>query len=288
MIIRDPELDEVIRIAREAAEVVRGVYATELTVEEKGIHDPVTRADREADALIGALLVSAFPGEAIISEESVPESLEEVARRVSEPRVWFVDPLDGTREFTQRIPEYAVMIGLAVEGRAELGVVVMPATGELVAGRVGGAAFAEDAAGARRAIHVSAVSDPRQATVVTSRSHRPPLLDPLIEQLGVEKIVPCGSVGVKVARIVLGQADLYVHDGGGAKRWDSCAPEAVLRAAGGRFTDLEGNDVDYASAVLLLESGIIAGNEAMHDAALAAVARQRAGLPEPPKKAAGF
>ncbi len=207
----------------------------------------------------------------------MPASPAEVARRVASPRVWFVDPLDGTREFTERIGEFAVMIGLAVAGRAALGVVVMPATGEALAGRVSGGAFAEDGADdgarARRPLSVSAIDDPRLATIVVSRSHRPPLLDPLIARLGVGRVVPCGSVGVKVARLVLGQADLYVHDGGGAKRWDGCAPEAVLAAAGGRFTDLAGAPIDYsAGADLVLRGGIVATNGALHGLVLGAVA----------------
>jgi 3'(2'), 5'-bisphosphate nucleotidase len=269
----DPELDEVLRIARTAERHVRAIYGTAFTVELKAPGDPVTRADREASDMICAALAASFPGDAIISEESVPASPAEVARRVASPRVWFVDPLDGTREFTERIGEFAVMIGLAVGGRATLGAVVMPAGGEAIAGRVGASAFAEDAQGVRRPLSVSKVSDPRDATIVVSRSHRPPLLDPLIERLGIRKVVPCGSVGVKVSRLVLAQADLYVHDGGGAKRWDTCAPEAVLAAAGGRFTDLHGAPIDYASTDLVLRTGIVATNGALHDAVLSALPR---------------
>ncbi|WP_437719351.1 3'(2'),5'-bisphosphate nucleotidase CysQ [Sorangium sp. So ce448] len=267
----DPEIEEVIRIARAAERRVRAIYATAFTVELKGPGDPVTRADREASDIICESLAASFPGDAILSEEGVPEDPAEVARLVGSRRVWFVDPLDGTREFTEHIGEFAVMIGLAVAGRAVLGVVVMPADGEGIAGRVGGAAFAEDAQGARRPLSVSAVSDPREATIVISRSHRPPRLDPLLDRLGTGRIVPCGSVGVKVARIVLGQADLYVHDGGGAKRWDTCAPEAVLTAAGGRMSDLDGAPIDYRSDDLVLRRGIVATNGALHEAVLSAV-----------------
>ena len=268
------ELDEVIRIGRRAASEVRAIYATPFTVELKGPNDPVTRADRDANDLICAALERAFPGEAIIAEESVPSGEGEIARLVAEPRVWFVDPLDGTREFADRNGEFAVMIGLAVGGRAELGVVVMPTTGEAFAGRVGegGAfvpAFLEDAAGARRPLRVSSVADPRDATIVVSRSHLPASATPVIERLGITRVVPCGSVGVKVARIVTTAADLYIHGGGGAKRWDTCAPEAILIAAGGRFADLQGARTDYASPDLVQSTGILASNAALYDAVLA-------------------
>jgi 3'(2'), 5'-bisphosphate nucleotidase len=89
-----------------------------------------------------------------------------------------------------------------------------------------------------------------------------------IEKLGITRVIPCGSVGVKVARIALGAADLYVHDGGGAKRWDTCGPDAILTAAGGCFTDLAGAPIDYASPDLLVRTGILASNGRLHGAAL--------------------
>jgi 3'(2'), 5'-bisphosphate nucleotidase len=235
----------------------------------------VTRADREADELICAALAASFPGDAVLAEESVPESPAEVARLAASPRVWFVDPLDGTREFVDRNGEFAVMIGLAAGGRPVLGVLLMPVTGEAIAGRVP-AAFAEDERGARRPLSVSAVRDPREATLMVSRSRRPALLDPLIRRLGISRVVPCGSVGVKVSRLLLGQGDLYVHAGLGAKRWDTCAPQAVLEAAGGRFTDLSGAPIDYASPDLALRNGLIASNGALHEAVVEAAAAERA------------
>jgi len=275
----DPELEEVIRIARVAARRVTEVYATDFTVELKAPGDPVTRADRESNELVCSELSASFAGDAIVSEEAVPSSVAELERLVSSQRIWFVDPLDGTREFSQRIGEFAVMIGLAVAGEAALGVVAMPAQRLTIAGRVGGPAFAEDAQAVRRPLAVSAVRDPRKSTLVVSRSHRPPLVGALVEWLGFAHVVPSGSVGVKIARLVLGEAEVYVHDGGGAKRWDTCGPEAVLRAAGGRFTDLDGAAIDYGNPDLVLRRGIVASNGALHEAVLSACARTDASRP---------
>ncbi|WP_437327498.1 3'(2'),5'-bisphosphate nucleotidase CysQ family protein [Sorangium sp. So ce381] len=273
----DRELDEIVRIARAAAAIVMDVYATPFAVEMKGPGDPVTRADREANALICSALEAAFPGEAILAEESVPSG-DELAARLQKERVFFVDPLDGTREFADRNGEFAVMIGLAVRGRAALGVVVMPTTGEALAGRAGegGAAFLEARDGSRRPLRVSAVSAPADATLIISRSHRPKEIEPLLARLGISKVVPCGSVGVKIARIATGEVDLYVHGGGGAKLWDSCAPEAVLLGAGGSFTDLSGAPIDYTGPGLKLGRGIIASNGALQ-AAVVAAARSELG-----------
>ncbi|MGK3990026.1 3'(2'),5'-bisphosphate nucleotidase CysQ [Sorangium sp. So ce136] len=271
----DRELDEIVRIARAAAAIVMDVYATPFTVEMKGPGDPVTRADREANALICGALEAAFPGEAILAEESVPAA-DELAARFRQERVFFVDPLDGTREFADRNGEFAVMIGLSVRGRAALGVVVLPTTGEALAGRAdegggdGGFAFLEAKDGSRRPLRVSSVGAPADAALIVSRSHRPKELEPLVARLGITRVVPCGSVGVKIARIATAEVDLYIHGGGGAKLWDSCAPEAVLRGAGGRFTDLSGAPIDYAGPGLKLARGIIASNGALQDAVVAA------------------
>lgn len=261
----DRELDEVICIARLAAARVSEVYAAPFRVEMKGPGDPVTIADRDANEIICRALETAFPGDSILAEESVPDSPDEIARLSSKERVWFVDPLDGTREFADKNGEFAVMIGLAEGGRARLGVVLMPVSGEVFAGRIGGGAFIEDRAGARRPPQVSRVQDPKQATMVTSRSHRPAIVGPVEQRLGIPRVIPCGSVGVKIARIVLGQADLYVHGGAGAKRWDTAAPEAILEAAGGRFTDLAGAPIAYATSDLVQRTGILATNGLLHE-----------------------
>ena len=266
------ELDVAISIARRASALILEIYATPVTVELKGPDDPVTRADREANTLICEALAAAFPGDAIVAEESAPATPAETSALVRRERVWFVDPIDGTREFADRNGEFAVMIGLAIQGRAALGVVLMPTLGQALAGIVGGEAFCEDASGARRPLRVTTVQDPREATMMVSRSHRPRIVEPVIERLGIRKTVSCGSVGVKVARIALGEADLYVHGGRGAKRWDSCAPEAILLAAGGRFTDIEGELIDYAAADLMLDNGLVASNGALHDTVLAVTA----------------
>ncbi len=263
------ELDVAISIARRASSLILEIYATPFTVELKGPDDPVTRADREANTLICEALAAAFPDDAIVAEESAPATPAETSALVMRERVWFVDPIDGTREFADRNGEFAVMIGLAIKGRAALGVVLMPTLGQALAGIVGGEAFCEDASGARRPLRVTTVQDPREATMMVSRSHRPRIVEPVIERLGIHKTVSCGSVGVKVARIALGEADLYVHGGRGAKRWDSCAPEAILIAAGGRFTDIEGELIDYAAADLMLDNGLVASNGALHDTVLA-------------------
>lgn len=271
----DADLDIVLAVARRAAALVLEIYRGDFAVELKGPGDPVTRADREANQVICDELARAFPDAAVVAEESAPTDPAVLSALTRRDDVFFVDPLDGTREFVDRNGEFAVMIGRAFRGRARAGVVVVPVTGQALVGRLDdgrpAVAFVEERDGARRPLHPSTTSDPRQATLVSSRSHRPRVADRVRERLAPAREIVCGSVGVKVARVALGQADVYVHGGRGAKLWDSCAPEAILNAAGGRFTDLDGNPVDYAASELGLPRGIVATNGALHPAVLRAV-----------------
>lgn len=274
-VLVDAELETLIAIAKRACARVAELYREHrergVQVDMKGPGDPVTVADREANDIICDALAEAFPDAGVIAEESAPDDAARLAALASRPRVFFVDPLDGTREFVDQNGEFAVMIGLAVGGRAEAGVVVMPVDGRLVAGRVGEGAFVEDPSGERRSLDVSCTSRFDGATMVVSRSHRPPIIDPLRKRLGIGTLQPCGSAGVKIARIVLGQADLYVHAGPGMKHWDTCGPQAILEAAGGRMTDLRGQPFDYGSAEIRLQRGLVATNGHLHPGVLSAV-----------------
>lgn len=273
----DRELRILCDIAREASALVMKIYATDFAVEMKGPADPVTQADREANELICAALAKAFPEAAIVAEESAPGDEAELARLVAHERVFFVDPVDGTREFADKNGEFAVMIGLAERGVATVGVVAIPVTGQTLFGRVGLGAFrdsdafrAEHGEGTVERLRVTDLADPKRARAVVSRSHKSQKLVPILERLGVTNEITVGSVGLKVARVVTGEADLYVHPTRGAKKWDACGPAAILHAAGGRFTDLDGNPIDYAEAALPLDLGIAVTNGALHDQVIAA------------------
>lgn len=283
--ITDEELEILLAIGREAALRVMAVRSGgDIGLVLKGPDDPVTRADKLANAYIVAELVERFPDAGIVAEESVPDATV-LAELVSRERVFYVDPVDGTREFAHGLPEFAVMIGLAVNGRAEAGVLVIPAEGQALAGRIGGPAFSVLLeSDVRTDLRPSGITDTSLATVVVSRAHRPPELAPILERLGGPRELPCGSVGVKVARVANAKADLYVHPGRGAKKWDACAPEAVIRSAGGDLTDVFGERIDYASTELGMLCGMCASNGPLHPAATAAA---RAALLAPTEKGPG-
>src|SRR5215472_5746236 len=178
-------LEVALDAAREAAELVMRVYATPFAVDYKGVNDPVTQADREANALIVERLATAFPGVPVVAEESDPASFAGFGTATA---AWFVDPLDGTREFVARNGEFAVMIGLAEEGRATAGVVLCPAMGRTFMGGEGLGAYEIDAAGARRPVRASSTVAVEAASVVVSRSRRSAALDEVLTRLGVAEI----------------------------------------------------------------------------------------------------
>mgnify|MGYP001826232859 CR=1 FL=1 len=256
------DIADAARIARGAGSILMEVYATDFSVAYKAKADPVTEADTRANAYIVGELRQVFPDDGIVAEESPDRSAALLGGRC-----WYVDPVDGTKEFVARNGEFAVMLGLAVEGVATLGVVYQPVTDKLYAGVVGHGATLEQH-GAVRELRVSEVADPRQLRLVVSRSHRNRAVNAVISKLGILEEQQTGSVGLKAGLIAERQADLYLHISDKSSLWDACGPEAVLRAAGGRFTDIAGRPFRYGGTDMRNRSGILACNEAAFEAVL--------------------
>lgn len=266
------ELDVLIGIAAEAAAVVAEVYATPFEVEYKGPRDPVTIADRRANALIVERLMREFPGTPIVAEESDPETFADFREA---PAVFFVDPVDGTNEFVEHNPEFVVMIGL-LEGKTMThGVIHAPMLGTAWAGVVGLGAERIEATGARTPVAVTGVADLSQATIVSSRSHRSARLERALDALGVKGITAMGSAGLKGAAVARGLVDAHVAPHNGGKRWDAAAVDALVVAAGGMVTDAWGDPIDYRGLSLTNDRGIVASNGLIHGALLERLHRHR-------------
>ncbi len=264
-----------IRVARaaalEASARIIDLYGPGLEVRWKGENDPVTAADEASTRVILDHLGRGFPGEPVLIEERTDDR-----SRLGAPRVWIADPLDGTREFIDRIPEFSVMIGLAEGGRPVMGVVHVPLSGVTFAGSAGGPAVRIDPDGTVTELACKPVAEVADMRLVVSRSHRSEKITRAMEVLGITREVRSGSVGVKIARMVSGEADLYIHLGPGIKLWDGCAPEAILRAAGGCFTDPVGKAIDYNSESISCDGGILASS--LRDHSAIADALRRGGL----------
>jgi 3'(2'), 5'-bisphosphate nucleotidase len=263
-------LEVVLGTARRASALIMQVYAAPFDVDFKGADDPVTRADREANALICAALARDCPGVPIVAEESDPSAY---AGYASAPAAWFVDPLDGTREFVAKNGEFAVMIGLAEGGRPTLGVIVCPAFGRAFVGSSGVGAYEVALDGSRAPIHVSGAKALGEARLLMSRSRGSMALEELAARLGFAEVKRCGSAGVKATRIAAGEAEVYAQPGRAGALWDACAPEALVTAAGGAVTDARGTIIDYAAGELPNHHGFVATNAHLHPAVLDLLAR---------------
>ena len=234
-------LENVVKVAQRAGQVILDVYATDFAVRCKTDESPVTEADAKAEALIVAALRNLTPDIPVVAEEAV------AAGHV--PTVadcfWLVDPLDGTKEFVSRNGEFTVNIALINDGRPVLGVVLAPALGRLFAGAAGHGAFVTDAQG-RRPIRCRPV--PAEGlTVVASRSHGDAAaLDRFLEGRNVASLINAGS-SLKLCLIAAGEADLYPRLGR-TMEWDIAAGHAVLEAAGGMITSTSGEELRYAKA----------------------------------------
>jgi len=268
MIDRTKAAAVALQVAREAAEIVMGVYAAPFDVEFKAKDDPVTRADRESNELACDRLARAFPGVPIVAEESDPKAYAGFAQSDA---AWFVDPLDGTREFVARNGEFVVMIGLAEGGKATVSAIVVPTWGRAFVGIVGEGAWEVAADGARTPIRVSARSSLEGASFVVSRSRDPEGVRALAVSMGAREVVSRGSSGLKGVYVATGMHDVYLQPGNAGMRWDACATEALVRAAGGECTETDGGPFDYAGGELLNARGLLATNGALHAAVLAAL-----------------
>src|SRR4051812_41819364 len=218
------ELEVASRLAREAGALIRKLHATGLDVHKKAGDEPVTQADRDANALLVAGLQKEFPDYGILSEEAPDDG-----SRLVKERVWMIDPLDGTKDFIRGESGYATMIGLLVGDRPLVGVVYQPVGNRLYKATPAGGVVVTD--GVSQPLKVSEVRDPAQIRMVASKSHREPIIDQVRAELGITDELNVGSVGLKLGLIARGERDLYVNPSGHSKLWDACGPEALLVAA---------------------------------------------------------
>ncbi len=193
--------------------------------------------DQAADGLLQGLFQGAYPEDGILSEETV-----DTPDRLPKERVWILDPLDGTKEYSQDREDWAVHVALTVGGRCALGAVALPSIGEVLWGVCQPGA---ERGGATKGGDLVRGDSPQPAApkVIVSRSHTPPWVENFAKDMGAE-LMPCGSAGFKASRLLVGEADIYVHKIG-LKEWDTCAPETVARALGWHVCKLRGEEHVY-------------------------------------------
>ena len=241
----DKLTDSLARIAIEAGDVIMTIYAREFSVAEKEDRSPVTEADGAAEEVILTQLQSLTP--------DIPAVAEEAASEGNIPQVgelfYLVDPLDGTKEFINRNGEFTVNIALIDRGKPVAGVVYAPAIGRMFTGN-------SQSGAAQYQIEDSQLSNKREIKVrdasgkplvaIASRSHRDAKTEEYLNHYNISEIVAAGS-SLKFCLVATGEADIYPRHGR-TMEWDTAAGHAVLQAAGGDVTRLDGSPFLYGKA----------------------------------------
>jgi 3'(2'), 5'-bisphosphate nucleotidase len=181
-----------------------------------------------------AALAERRPGDAVLSEEGTDD-----LGRLDADRVWIVDPLDGTREFSEEgRTDWAVHVALWEKGNLAAGAVALPARGVTLV-TVPGGAVVRSWSGGDKPLRVPK-PDPGRLRIAVSRTRPPAFVEKLAGLLEPEvELVPIGSAGAKISAVLLGEVDAYVH-AGGQYAWDSAAPVAVALGAGAHASRIDG------------------------------------------------
>ncbi len=242
-------------VAAAAGAAIMDIYDGEFAVQRKQDNSPLTLADLESQRIILEALRTLTPGLPVLAEELANAPW---AERRHWREVWVVDPLDGTREFVKRNGEFTVNIALVIDHEPVLGCIGVPARRQLYWGVRGAGAFRRDPDGTTRRLQVSAPGEP--VRVAGSRSHTTPQTARFLQRLGEHTLLPVGS-SIKFCLIAQGDADLYPRFGP-TSEWDTAAGQALLEAAGGHVTRMDGHRLRYNCRESLENGDFIAFNHA--------------------------
>ncbi len=231
--------------------------------------DISTDTDRQAQAVILQHIHKVFPADALRAEEaqaalaSVPDS---------GARLWIVDPIDGTRGFARKNGEFSVMVAFVDAGIPAAGVVAEPAKQRLTYATRGAGCWKKDNT-SRDPVrcHVAQARDLRKAMVVQSHSRKGANPSKELQALRPARVMETYSAGIKLAIVARGEADLYLNTYDACHDWDICAGQVLVEEAGGRVTNLRGEEPRYGLPGAVQAHGLLASNRVLLDTALAAL-----------------
>ena len=233
--------------AIEAGVLIMNYYKADYEIRDKGYHNPVTTADHAADSYLKKVLMEARPEYGWLSEETVDSP-----DRLNKDRVWVVDPLDGTKEFIEGVPNFVVSVALVENGMPIVGVLYNPVTKETFT-----AAHGEGARLNGEKIQCTTKDDVPDMVILNSRSEtRRGLWVPFDGTF--RELRAIGSVAYKLGLTAAGQADIFASLRP-KNEWDICAGNCIINEAGGKLIDLHGNPRIYNQEKTLIEPGLIAG-----------------------------
>jgi len=251
-----PELDLAIEAVYEAGNSILEIYESKYKTFTKSDDSPITEADLKSNEIIKDILSKT--NHKILSEEDKDDQ-----KRLSEEIIWIVDPLDGTSDFIDKTGEFTVMIALVKNKKPIIGVIGWPTEKIIFAAQKGCGAF-KFAEGRWEEISVTKVSELSKCKVVGSRHHLSEKEKMFIKKLGIKDFTSIGS-SLKVGKISSGEAEAYITTTNKMKEWDSAAAYCLVSEAGGKMTDMLGNDITYNNKILTHQNGILVTNGLIHD-----------------------
>jgi len=251
-----PETQLAIQAALEAGKTVMNVYSQEFSSTLKNDNEPLTEADVKSNKIIQKIISDS--GHLILSEESPDDK-----KRLAHKKIWIVDPLDGTSDFIKKTGEFTIMISLVEDHIPILGVIYWPTEKKLYLAQKGQGAFKSES-GIWSKLSVSNVSELENCRAVGSRYHISEIEHNLIKRLNISQFTSKGS-SLKVADISSGNAELYFTTTNKIKQWDTCASYCLITEAGGKMTDMFGNDLKYNTERLNHENGLLVSNGLIHN-----------------------
>ncbi len=258
------ELTAALEAAQQAGRVILDAYRQFQAIPDAPI-DISTEADRQGQEIILSHLKKLFPGDALCAEEQTPALAG--APSVG-PRLWVVDPIDGTRGFARKNGEFSVMIAFVENGQIAVGVVLEPAKGRCTYAVQGGGCRRQDDGGGPSACRVSSTKDLASAVMVQSHSRNPNVPSRMAQAVRPARVVETYSAGIKLALVARGEVDLYVNDYTQFHDWDIAAGHLLVTEAGGVVTGLHGEELRYGLPEAWQRFGLLGSNGHVHAAAL--------------------
>ena len=251
-----PELDIAIKAAQEASSVILDIYQKDYNTFTKTDDSPVTDADLKSNKKINEILSDTK--HSILSEEDVDDQ-----SRLSKDMIWIVDPLDGTSDFIDKTGEFTVMIALIQNKKPILGVIAWPTEKILFVAQKNCGAF-RYSNGKWDKISVTKIENLSECRTIGSRHHLSDKEKEFIKKLGIKDFTSIGS-SLKVGKISSGEAEAYITTTNKMKEWDTAASYCIITEAGGKMTDMSGNQITYNNKNVYHQNGILVTNGLIHD-----------------------
>jgi len=258
-----PELEKIIDCMIRAGEKIIEIYNTDFSTEKKDDDSPITQADIESNRILKEVLDET--GITILSEEDADDK-----KRLTEERVWIIDPLDGTTDFVNRTGEFTIMVGLVENHKSVLGLIYWPTKKKLYLAESGKGAFCHNEEWEK--IQVSMMSELQNCHALVSRHHLSEKEKNFLDEMEISVVTSMGS-SLKVTEIASGDAEVFVTSTNKMKQWDTCASNCIISEAGGKMTDLFGKEFSYNTEGVYHENGILVTNGLVHQDALDAISR---------------